>query len=148
VIAFLVAPGGLEAKPAKPFKARMTGTDTLVLDPTCPAGMRSIITGRGSATHLGKFTVILQDCVVPVLPNFLFVGGTFVAVAADGSELTGTYEGQLLATATTLFDIEGSYVVTGGTGRFEGATGSGSFTGTDDIVTHDVELSLVGTITP
>ena len=146
----LAAPLAAQAKPAKPFKATMTGIDQAFLDPTCSTGLGSTITGSGNATHLGIFTASLRDCVTIVNPGLILLEGTFVAVAADGSELRGTYEGELRATPTTeqdgIFELDGTYEILTGTKRFQGATGSGVFTGTDSVITNAVTLSLDGVL--
>ena len=41
---------------------------------------------------------------------------------------------------------EGTYVITGGTGRFAGATGSGDFEGIGDVVHGIFAMSLDGVI--
>jgi hypothetical protein len=62
------------------------------------------------------------------------------------------YQGQLVATPTSavdgIYELEGTCAIIGGTRRFERAVGSGIFTGTDNILTHAVALSLTGTIVP
>lgn len=71
------------------------------------------------ATHIGLFTGTETTL-------FNFVTGTFtgmgVDVAADGSTLSYTYQGAGGAEGSS-----GTWTITGGTGRFEGATGSGTF---------------------
>lgn len=79
-------------------------------------------TGSGNATQLGLFTMSSQAQVhIPTL-----AGSTSAAlVAADGSSLVGEGTGQGTLTATPgIVSIVETYTITGGTGRFEGASGS------------------------
>ncbi|HSJ64378.1 MAG TPA: hypothetical protein VK922_10850 [Gemmatimonadaceae bacterium] len=71
--------------------------------------------------------------------------GEFTNTAADGSTIIGTYDGYLVPTShPTQFTIQGTFVITGGTGRFEGASGSGLATGTFDTATGAASLELTG----
>ena len=151
------APLAADAKPDKPFKAQMTGTDNVSVDPTaCPGTLQlSSITGTGNATHLGLFAVTLDTCPVFDGSGFVFAGGTFTATAADGSQLFGTVEGEVRFTPTLgVVTIEGEYEITGGTGRFDANTsGSGTFAGTETaldatLTLFAVTLTLDGTLNP
>ena len=79
-------------------------------------------TGSGNATELGLYTMIYQAQVnIPTL-----AGSTSATlVAADGSSLfaEGTGQGTLTVTPGIVSIVE-TYTITGGTGRFEGASGS------------------------
>ena len=59
-----------------------------------------------------------------------------VMVAANGDELRWAYEGiGSLPDAQGISELTGTFVITGGTGRFTDATGSGTFLGTGNTVT-------------
>jgi hypothetical protein len=79
-------------------------------------------TGSGNATQLGLFTMSFQGQVyIPTL------AGTTSAtlVAADGSRLFADGLGQGTPTENpNVVSIVEVYTITGGTGRFNGATGS------------------------
>ena len=78
-------------------------------------------TGTGNATHLGKFTehVTLQ---VNVTTRSSTGAATFTA--ANGDTLTTTVAGQATLTSTPgVITVVEVYTITGGTGRFAGATG-------------------------
>ncbi len=79
-------------------------------------------TGSGNATQLGLFTVISQAQVnIPTLASYT----TATLVAADGSTLVGSGSGQGTPSATPgIVSIVETYTITGGTGRFEGASGN------------------------
>ena len=113
-------PGGslsLSAQPT-PFKGQLEGTATVT--PLTPPMASVVITASGNATKLGEFT--LQ---VPHLVNFATrIGiGTYTFTAANGDTLTANFTGQAQGTPPNLSIVEHA-TITGGTGRFEGATGS------------------------
>src|SRR5882672_842427 len=124
-----------------PFKAQITAHDQISEDPTScpfPPHYASTILGTGVGTHLGRFTANMHDCFAPAGPGvFVFQNGVFTLTAADGSELRGTYSGQLVATPTSnqdaIFELRGTFDITGGTKRFQNATGNGVLAGKDNI---------------
>jgi hypothetical protein len=99
---------------ARPFKGSAQGYITAAIPPN---GL--FLEMSGQATHLGHFT----------REEFAFIGsggsvsGTIVFTAANGDELWVSIDGAF----TSGNDIEGLYTVTGGTGRFLGATGEATF---------------------
>jgi hypothetical protein len=79
-------------------------------------------TGVGNATHLGLFTYNLQAEVS--LPS-LAASASATLVAANGDIIFGEGSGQGTPTGTpNIVSIVETYSITGGTGRFAGATGS------------------------
>lgn len=80
------------------------------------------LSGSGNATLLGEFTYNLQAVLhIPTLSAT--ASATFVA--ADGSSLFASGTGQGTPTATPgIVSIVETLTITGGTGRFEGATGN------------------------
>lgn len=97
-------------------------------------------TGSGNATQLGLFTISYH-----ALLNIPTLSATTSAtvVAADGSSLTGTGTGQGMPTgAPGMVSIVETYTITGGTGRFTGA--SGNFT--VERLINRATLTSAGTI--
>ena len=94
------------------------------------------IEGAGQSTLLGKFTrtkEMLFDW------NTLTFEGTLVFTAQNGDELHADFAGGPFDLNTGL--ASGTYTVTGGTGRFAGATGQAQFTAfTADLVNIDVDF--------
>jgi hypothetical protein len=81
-----------------------------------------VTTGTGNATHLGQFAFEHPHCANLVA---FTLTGTFRLVAANGDQVFADFTGQSTATPTTgVRLVEGTATVTGGTGRFEGATGT------------------------
>ena len=79
-------------------------------------------TGVGNATHLGLFTYELQAAVS--LPS-LAATASATLVAANGDMIFGEGAGQGTPTGTPgIVSIVETYTITGGTGRFAGATGN------------------------
>ena len=100
--------------------------------------------GTGDATQLGHFTEE-GDFTVNVLT--LHGTGSEVFTAANGDTLNATGEGQATPTATPgVLSIVEHLTITGGTGRFAGATGSFTRQRVLDGATGSSTGSLVGTI--
>jgi hypothetical protein len=95
-------------------------TESGVLIPGTPPMMLRQIEGTGVASQLGRFT--LEGELTLNLATASGVGtGTYTA--ANGDMLTFTATGQAVI-ASGIATVTESVTITGGTGRFEGATGS------------------------
>jgi hypothetical protein len=85
--------------------------------------------GSGYATHLGQ----IQESGLAKVDLASNVGGcsndsgSFTFTAANGDQITLETAGQNCSSGTTAISHD-SYTVTGGTGRFSGASGSGTGT--------------------
>jgi hypothetical protein len=79
--------------------------------------------GTTTATHLGRFTYVSRECVDFGAYPFPY-GGRFTMTAANGDTIVGTYVGTatIAADGVTILYHQ-TATVTGGTGRFAGATG-------------------------
>lgn len=73
----------------------------------------------GQATHLGRFTFSYEATVNLVNSSAI---GTAEFIAANGDTLFAEFTGQGHPSGTTSFIVE-TFTITGGTGRFAGATG-------------------------
>jgi hypothetical protein len=129
-----------------PFKGRLEGTFTFVPEPA-PSTFASVhLDAAGVATHVGRFTLQAPHRVdLAVLPAR--GEGTFELIAANGDTVTGRLEG--LGTPTELpdvFSIVETLTVTGGTGRFAGATGSFTAERMVNLATLVTSGSLEGAI--
>jgi len=70
---------------------------------------------------------VANFCVDPSDPSLAAVTGTIVITAANGDQLTESYTSTVHADfAAGTLTATGDYQVAGGTGRFAGATGSGT----------------------
>lgn len=148
-IALLAAPAAQADAQAWPFKLAVTTQESLAANPlACPLTiLQGSTTGQGHALHLGQVTLRSTDCVTLGASQFTFTDGALVLVAANGDTLTADYSGALLPSAAyPVYTLSGSFRITGGSGRFSGATGAGSLTGTSNIVTGQGAYLATGTI--
>ena len=95
-----------------------------------------------NVSHLGLSEV---DWEIRVTPAFEFVDGWFTITGANGDELTGEYSGFVMDLATGEYDLEWDFK--SGTGRFEGATGTGHTDGLSNLVTGEAVFQFSGEIT-
>lgn len=81
-------------------------------------------------SNIGTFTASASHCVTPTPPVTTYGGGQFSWEFANGDVLQGTYTGTVTLVPGQPARTEQDYVVTGGSGRFEGAKGLFSHVGT------------------
>lgn len=135
------------AAQAVPFKGRLEGSFTFVPDPP-PSTFASVEFGplTGNATHLGRFT-LRGPHRVNLATTPVTAIGTFEFTAANGDTLTASFTGVGTPTATPgLFSIVETAAITGGTGRFAGATGSFTVERVVDLTTSKTTGSFEGTL--
>ena len=143
-----------------PFKSHFFTKETsLAPDPVCGAPPRflNVQEGSGQATHLGRFSIRITFCVdaTDILDDgqltegesLPYDDGVGVFTAANGDELHITVAGAVLPSDHPDFDFEfdDPYVISGGTGRFAGASGGGttnSFVRSGVATTHNWSGSL------
>lgn len=116
---------------ARPFRGVAHGYGMVVPDTSCPAwgGLRSQFTAAGAATHLGEVTVDNSHCTPA---GTVVTGGALTFVGANGDTVFATYTAVAPAVGPepVVFDAVAAFTIVGGTGRFEGATGSGQMIST------------------
>jgi hypothetical protein len=126
-----------------PFKGRLE-LERGVVTPLTPPFVSVAIEGTGNATQLGHFTVS-----VPHLVNRStgVLVGSYEFTAANGDTLTADFVGQSMPSGVPgiLYVVE-TATITGGTGRFAGATGSFTTERLVDTTTGTVIGSFEGTI--
>jgi hypothetical protein len=122
------------------YSPSFPGGDTF--DGRCsqPSQWVSTSAGSGVISHLGRVSWTTEHC-------FQLFAGTFgdaelVITAANGDQLFGTYDGVM--TGETSFAE--SLVITGGTGRFAGASGTIEESGWFDPGTGYMEIDGIGSI--
>lgn len=105
-----------------------------VAEPGCdaPGESRRYLAGGGSATHLGSYTVQLSFCA---RAGGILDGGLGTFVAANGDHLELSFEGMSAFSPPFTLNFTSYAVFTGGTGRFDGATGDAVVTGSLDVRT-------------
>ena len=102
-----------------PLKGSLAGVVTHTpVDATTDA---VLVEATGSATHLGEFAVSVPHLVNTTTRT---AAGTYEFTAANGDKLIAQFTGQASPTATPgVLSIVETATITGGTGRFAGATG-------------------------
>lgn len=79
------------------------------------------LVGTGTASHLGRYTVVYDQTTVNLATRASV--GRMTVTAANGDVLTATFQGRAQQQGA-LAHIEEVATITGGTGRFAGATGT------------------------
>ncbi|HEX9940911.1 MAG TPA: hypothetical protein VGG03_02745 [Thermoanaerobaculia bacterium] len=104
------------------------------------------IQATGRATHLGLFTETgtLAFAPDPNDPNRVLASGSATFTAANGDELNGVITDASLDLTTGIGT--GVFSFTGGTGRFEDASGSATFTVMQNLITGAFEITADGRI--
>jgi hypothetical protein len=105
-----------------PFKGKLEGTVTRAPVPDEPTVLFVLVEGEGKGTHLGNFSFAVPHYVDTVTRT---AGGEYHFVAANGDTVTAEFSGAAIPTATPgVLLIRETATITGGTGRFAGATGN------------------------
>ena len=130
-----------------PFKGTWSGS-TISATPISETVVLVVSSGSGNATQLGRFVMTSPHLTYL---DTLAVEGTQVFVAPNGDTINATISGQFVPTSEGL-EATLAGVITGGTGRFAGATGSYDFHivarpaafGFDSTATIDGTITTVG----
>ena len=114
------------AAKATPFKGSWDSFETPTFVPAPPPDATTMLVDGdawGNATHLGKYTATFEATVDLVCG--CSEGDTVHFIAANGDSLNGVGFGSGGPSGTPGFSLViQEYEITGGTGRFDGATGS------------------------
>ena len=105
-----------------PFKGEYTTVAQFLDGPA-----KQKITGTGNATHLGKSGFVADATVNLTTPPPFAIAGTAVFTAENGDKFYTRFTGTNTPTGTGTSRGDFIHTITGGTGRFNNATGS--FTG-------------------
>ena len=129
----------------RPFALNGNGVATFITD-----GAGNItgadVTASGTATHLGLWTTVgsLQFTPDPNNPEVILANGQATLIAANGDKLSFVLENSSLNVVTG--QAMGNLRFTGGTGRFEHATGNPEYVVTQNLATGAFQLTSVGKI--
>lgn len=126
VLAASVSPAALADDAVVPFKGTYSGIPVGVYDPTCLC-LHQTFEFDGYATHLGEshFSSTGTTSIIPPMPQ----SGSGTFIAANGDELDWSFQGFGQFLPGGLVEFSGDFWFTGGTGRFEGVTGGGTYQG-------------------
>jgi hypothetical protein len=113
-----------QAKPCRPWKVDLSAQlGNPIYDEDGNLIYQDAV-GEGYASHMGVIDVVGMDYFSPPEDGFMVVDGTGIFTAANGDEVWVNFDGTVVDLDTGVGT--GTYVITGGTGRFTDATGSAS----------------------
>lgn len=78
------------------------------------------VSGSGIGSHIGRFMLAEQNNN----EGFPVITGTATITAANGDQLFATHYGVVQMLGNGMAQVDAEFTITGGTGRFSGATGS------------------------
>jgi hypothetical protein len=132
---------GSEEEPNRPARGVLWGTGTFT--PSEPGFLTGVSTGSGYLSSIGKVTFRseqTQDAATGIYT------GTGVTTAANGDTISASFSGVVRPTASPrVFRFRHENTITGGTGRFSGATGTSTVTGISVIVSVDSQTGVTRT---
>jgi hypothetical protein len=136
---------GLARPAAAGEQVRFAGTfDGQSVQTPAPPFVHDEITSAGQASQIGQFTMVISATVDPVARTGF---GTLTFVAANGDTLTATTTGVSTPTSTPgVLHIVEQATITGGTGRFAGASGSFTIDRLFDRTTGAVTGTFEGSV--
>jgi hypothetical protein len=123
------------------FKGRLNGT--VAVTPLDPPLASVLIEATGNATQLGAFTLQVPHLVNQATRT---AQGSYVFTAANGDMLTADFTGQATLVQPGILTTHETAVITGGTGRFAGASGSFVADRTFYVATGETVGSFEGSI--
>ena len=94
------------------------------------------ITANGESESLSVLSLTADDCITPMV-NYFTAKGHLTLTAGTGNNIMANYSVSFVPTDIPLIYKYENFTlnITGGTGRFTGATGSGILEGTSNIQT-------------
>jgi hypothetical protein len=105
-----------------PLRGSVAATETGTFDPVA-GRVRIVLVGSGTASHLGRYTLVSRLLLDPV-PEPAPATGTMTLTAADGSTLVASFTGLgARQPNSSIVLITETATITGGTGRFADAAG-------------------------
>lgn len=137
----LAVAGPVAARQQVTFHGNLAGT--VAVTPLDPPLASVLIEASGSASQLGRFTLEVPHLVNQALRTG---EGSYVFTAANGDTLTAQFTGEATLVAPGVLTTHETAVITGGTGRFDGATGSFIADRTFYVATGETVGSFDGTI--
>lgn len=123
----------------RPWKGKLSGSSVLT-------GLSFVQHLKGNESHLGRVTVDDTGTVTPTGATSFNISGSGVTTAANGDKLFLSFTGSGTIDATGNTQGQTTWTITGGTGRFADASGTGSGPFTGSIVTSTLSGSFKGTI--
>jgi hypothetical protein len=146
VLVVMALPSQVLAGGQRHFWGHDAGVLAINASGQCAVGFIPIaLDGAGRATHLGNYSYKATECHNPA--TRATVNGRFTVTAANGDTITGTYTGGVTSRIGAQATYQEQAGVTGGTGRFAGASGQLQINGEANQTTLTYKQRLSGTIT-
>jgi hypothetical protein len=144
LIAILVLPVAADA--TRPVQLRFDGAGVDVAQRCGPNALTLGFEIGGVGTHFGRFTGTGTNCTLFTLGTEAvpITDGIVVLEAADGSTITTSYEGGQGAPAAGVATFGHTHTIVAGTGRFQGASGELTVTGTINLANFTVSGTASG----
>lgn len=108
-----------------------------------PGLIHQLDIGECQATHLGRATLV-SDKVINVVAGTQTLEATFAAANGDVLRASGNGTSAMIAPGRVAFNA--SITFTGGTGRYENATGGATITGEADLVNGRSRMTATGSL--
>ena len=140
-LAVLGLAGPVAAGEQVPFKGDLEGDVTIT--PLTPPYLQVDVDATGNATQLGRFSLDIPHKVNRANGTAI---GSYEFTAANGDTLSADFTGQATPIGGGILYIEETATITGGTGRFAGATGSFTTERWYDTIAGTTFGSFEGTI--
>ena len=100
------------------------------------------VSGAGIASHIGRFILVEQNND----EGFPVITGTATLTAANGDQIFANHTGLVQVLGNGTADVNSEFTITGGTGRFVGATGSFESHGPANLALGTGSSDFEGTI--
>jgi hypothetical protein len=126
-----------------PLKGSETGTFQL-LGPCATGGIALDVTGTGHSTYLGRYDSHYRECFDPA--TGAVTNGSFTLTGAHGDTVFGSFGGQAVPNADSDVVYDDPGVITGGTGRFAGASGTLNTSGVANLATGEYVGNISGSM--
>jgi len=130
VLALIIATGTTaiaQKQQPRPFWGNAAGEVTFGNPGVCTTQpVQTLTSAKGQLTHLGNAMVTTTHCASA--DGLLALDGHATFTAANGDQVFASYTSHTTAPPPPLIVQEGELIITGGTGRFEHATGRVPFT--------------------
>jgi hypothetical protein len=133
-----------------PFKASAVVTsDSIMIPLTPPIAPTRVTYSSGQSDLLGPFTGIAHQItrLHPDGTRLSITDGIGVWTAANGDSIFVSYSGMFGPITPAQISFQKAIAITGGTGRFAGASGSGILNGVVDLVKKQTTMTFEGSIT-
>ncbi len=143
-----VAPSAaVGANAVRPFGGRCD-TDITISPPTAddpPNVLRLHIEYVCELAHLGRTTAVAEEIVTFTGPTTAIASNSTIYTAANGDQLFVNWSGTS-TNVGVIHSFSGPETITGGTGRFAGASGSTWVSGFANVATLTGQFTSTGTI--